>query len=611
MKNNLLKSKFARQLFLSVTISIAAASTFIIVMSNNHIRNLIEESKINELGTLSFERSKQFDSKLLDLTSLAESFANDQYILDFFKEANNGDVNADVKVELEQNLINERLLQPNIIENLFFSLDGIVLVDGLNGISEGYSLKDDTTTTWYRDTYRSKKAQLGKIVKSPITGQPVVLSSYPILDENQNLLSLFAISIQLNGFSQEIVANNGGRDYKTMVIDEDGHVIAATDTAKVFNLNINSVDESLSQLSKDIKAKNNGITKFTIDGQECLGAFNAMQNNLVAVSYIPVQTYQSDIDLNLYVGILILSLMVIAGGVYAYFFSRRVTRPIITLNKLINKMSGGDLTHKSDVNINNEIGELSTAYNSMIENLTKIIIGIKDNISNFNEGTSEVATNALHISEGASEQASSLEEISSVMEEITGTINQSAEHSLIADKISQEAASGMREVRLDSERVVEANKRINEKIKIITDIATQTNILALNAAVEAARAGEQGRGFAVVAGEVRKLAEMTNKAAKEIVDLTKESYDQSYSSLERVTVLLPEIEKSSNLVQEIAAAAKEQSNGVNQVDSAIQELNNVTQRNSASSEQLASTSDELSSQSKELLEAISYFKTIN
>ncbi len=608
MKKGLLQSKFARQLFLSVTISIAVTSIFLISMSNNHIETLIKDATVHELTTVSFERSKQFDAKLEELKVLAESFANDKYILEFFKKAKQGTVDDGIKDEIEENLLQERLLQPEIIENLFFSLNGIVLIDGLSGISEGYNLKDDKTTTWYNDTYQLKKAVLGKIVKSPITGQPVVLASFPILDENQELLSLFAVSIQLNGFSQQIVENASGRDYKTIVIDDDGAIIASSDTAKIFNLNINTSGESLANLSTSILTSSEGTAYFNIDDTECIGAYNKMSNNLVALSYIPVESFQKEIDLNLYVGILIVLVMIIIGSTYAYFFSRRITRPIIAINSLIKNMSNGDLTQKSDVQLNNEIGELSDAYNIMINELTNIISGIKDNISNFNEGTREVATNALHISEGASEQASSIEEISSVMEEITGTINQSAENSVVANKISQEAAQGMSSVRTDSEKVVEANNRIKDKIKIITDIATQTNILALNAAVEAARAGEQGRGFAIVAAEVRKLAELSNKAAKDIVDLTSESYELSLSSLERVTGLLPEIEKTSNLVQEISAAAQEQNNGINQVNFAISELNSVTQRNSASSEELASTSDELSSQSKELLQSILYFK---
>ena len=138
--------------------------------------------------------------KLEELKVLAESFANDKYILEFFKKAKQGTVDDGIKDEIEENLLQERLLQPEIIENLFFSLNGIVLIDGLSGISEGYNLKDDKTTTWYNDTYQLKTAVLGKIVKSPITGQPVVLASFPILDENQELLSLFAVSIQLKWF---------------------------------------------------------------------------------------------------------------------------------------------------------------------------------------------------------------------------------------------------------------------------------------------------------------------------------------------------------------------------------------------------------------------------
>ena len=271
-------------------------------------------------------------------------------------------------------------------------------------------------------------------------------------------------------------------------------------------------------------------------------------------------------------------------------------------------MANGDLSGKSDIKSKNEIGELSNAYNRMVDKLTNIVLGINQSAEDIEKGTAEVAGNANGISQGATEQASSLEEISSVVEEITGSISQNTENSINTDKISLSAAKGMAEVKSKSEKVVEVNSVISEKIKIITDIAAQTNILALNAAVEAARAGEQGKGFAVVAGEVRKLAEMSNKAANEIVELAGQGYEMSVSSLENINELLPEIEKTSDLVQEIAAASKEQNNGVSQVNSAIQELNNVTQQNSAASEELASASEELASQAKGLSDAIGFFR---
>ncbi len=601
------KTKFSRQLFLTIVLLIGISVTIVISFFYFQISSMIEKAKIDELASISYERSKQLDAKLLDMEKWAESFSNDNYINDFFIGVRNGDIDSAIQAEIRENLNREKKLQNDIIENIFFIYDGKVFIDGVGGSSEGYDFSS-SSNDWFKATCQKKEATLGNVVKSPITNQPVVLASNPVLDENNEQLSLFAISIQLTGFSLDIVENEKGRNYQTLIVDKQGNVIVSSDTSKIYNLNITTANESLKELSEKIKSNSKGVAFITMDGEECLAAYNAMQNNLTAISYVPVLTYKSQISKELMISIILLVVMIFAGGVYAFTFSHKVTKPIVFLSNLLGKMSDGDLTQKSEVVLSNEIGQLSTSYDSMVDKLTQVVNHIQSSAAYFSDGSKEIASSTLAISEGATEQASSLEEVSSVMEEITGTINQSAENSLSADAMSKNAATGMGVVKNDSQKVLEANQLINDKIKIISDIAMQTNILALNAAVEAARAGEQGRGFAVVAGEVRKLAERSNKAAFEIVELAKSSFLLSQSSLDSINKLLPEIEEASKLVQEISIATQEQNNGIVQVNSALQELNSVTQRNSSASEELASTSEQLSAQASELLQAIGYFK---
>ncbi|MFO8021805.1 MAG: methyl-accepting chemotaxis protein, partial [Perlabentimonas sp.] len=206
------------------------------------------------------------------------------------------------------------------------------------------------------------------------------------------------------------------------------------------------------------------------------------------------------------------------------------------------------------------------------------------------------------------EQASSAEEVSSSMEQMAANIQQNTDNAQQTEKITINVSQGVEKVGNASKESLESIKNIAEKINIINDIAFQTNILALNAAVEAARAGEHGKGFAVVAAEVRKLAERSKLAADEIVTLATSSVTVTEEASELMANLVPEIEKTAKLVQEISAASIEQNSGSDQINSAIQQLNQVTQQNAAASEELATSSEELSSQAEQLKDLIGYFK---
>jgi methyl-accepting chemotaxis protein len=307
-------------------------------------------------------------------------------------------------------------------------------------------------------------------------------------------------------------------------------------------------------------------------------------------------------------------LIILAGLLLAIFFAILITRNIMKdvggepseIAIISREISEGNLTYEFK-----NVDEMEGIYGAV----ASIAVKLKDVVGNIMNGADNIATasqemssNSQQVSQGASEQASSAEEVSSSMEQMASNIQQNTDNAQQTEQIAAKASEDITEGSENVNETVEAMKKIAEKVSIIGDIATQTNMLALNAAVEAARAGEHGKGFAVVASEVRKLAEKSQTAAAEIDTLTNSSVDVAEKSGELLKKIVPDIQKTSKLVQEITAASNEQNNGAEQINNAINQLNEITQQNASASEEMATSSEELSSQADQLFDIISFFK---
>lgn len=268
-------------------------------------------------------------------------------------------------------------------------------------------------------------------------------------------------------------------------------------------------------------------------------------------------------------------------------------------------MANGNLT--VTVQERSEDDRLMTALNLMIERLQDIASQVQQTADNVSEGSSHLSTASATLAAGVSQQSSVAEEVSSSMEEMAANIHQIADNSKQTDSIARDVTEDARKTGKVVKKAGKAMQKIAEKILIIDEIAQQTRLLSLNATIEAGRAQEHGKAFSVVASEVRQLSDITHRAAEEITELASKSVTISVQAREMLGQLLPKIDQTSHLVQEISAASHEQSLGEEQVNQGMVQLDQVTQQNASMAEELAASAEELAAQSHQLQEIMSFF----
>lgn len=464
---------------------------------------------------------------------------------------------------------------------------------------------------------------VGQAAMSKSLGVPIVVSAAVVKGMDGQPRGLVAFQFKLDKLSEIASAIKVGKTGYGWIIDNTGLAIAYPQADAIMKFNFSDADKDG---YKGIDAFTDMAMKEELsagrfakpDGADMMAFSARVPNSPGWTLGISVPTAEVQATANALVGLLlaIAFASVIISIVIAILIARSIVNPLKHVVKGTGYLAQGDLamsgmdrvamakiTKRSD-----ELGEVGRSLDGLIESLTDVATEITTAATQVSEGSEQLSQTAQGISQGASEQAASIEELSASVEELASTVRQNADNTGQADALARRVTQNADESGKAVGKMVDSMTQIAGKISIIEEIARQTNLLALNAAIEAARAGEAGKGFAVVASEVRKLAERSQKAAGEINELSKTSVEVAGEAGKKLNELLPDIKRTAELIQEIAAASSEQASGADQIAKGVSQMDTVVQQNASASEELASTAEELEGQARHLGETIGFFK---
>ncbi len=321
--------------------------------------------------------------------------------------------------------------------------------------------------------------------------------------------------------------------------------------------------------------------------------------------------------------LLVLAGTIVLGAFFgAYGLIRSIRQSLAEAIEVAGRIAQGDLTTQMVVTRRDEFGTLMRSLKTMTESLAQMVTQVRSSTDNIGTASSQIASGTQDLSSRTEHQASNLQQTASSMEELSATVKNSADSARQANQLASSAAevaarggSVVSQVVATMDEITGSSKKIADIIGVIDGIAFQTNILALNAAVEAARAGEQGRGFAVVATEVRSLAQRSAEAAKEIKTLIGASVDRVEAGSRLVAdagrtmqEIVGSVQRVTDIIGEITAAATEQSDGIGQVNTAVVQLDQMTQQNAALVEESAAAAESLKDQAARLADVVRTFK---
>jgi methyl-accepting chemotaxis protein len=479
---------------------------------------------------------------------------------------------------------------------------------------------------YFKAVFTEKKDYaIGDVAISKSINEPTVMLAKDIKASDGSTRGLVAFEIKMSTLSAIASSIKLGSTGYGWIIDQRGIVIAHPTKEAILALNTLDADKDgyrgLDALGRKMQATENGIGSYTRkDGVEMVTFYARVPDSPGWVLGLSVSRTELQSTVRNLIDLLLLILaagVVIAIGV-SILLARSIVKPIKWTISALDDFSKGDLAYASlDAGTRQKMADRGDEFSVLgqtmavtASSLSGVVEGIKEASGQVSDGSQQLSDTAQGLSQGANEQAASIEELSASVEELASTIRQNADNTSQADALARRVSLNAEASGKAVAQTVDSMKEIAGKISIIEEISRQTNLLALNAAIEAARAGEAGKGFAVVASEVRKLAERSSTAAGEINELSRTSVDVAAEAGKRLEELVPDIRKTAELIQEIAAASSEQSSGAEQIAKGVTQMDSVVQQNASSSEELAATAEELAGQAVNLKEIIGFFKAM-
>ena len=546
--------------------------------------------------------------------------------------------------------------------------DGSDLMAVKNGeIVADKDLSWKNESEWFKQASSLQRGEelISPVERSEDTGEPEMRVAVPVYVDGK-VRGVVAASLDWN-LVQELLSDKVyGKTGYAYIVNDQGVVLSHPSYTYADQVNLSNTEYGeLATLMKDrVLNGEKGVAQYTFDGTAVYASFVPLQlgeHNYAMLARAPIaevmeiaqaidtQTENSVTSVHWMIVLTVVGLG-LAGLIISFVFSRTLSLPIRRMAKQLQLMADGDVAlnvEEKDTKRGDEIGDLANGFSQMLAaikakvslaqaigtgdlredvklasdkdalglalqemvvNLRNIVNEVRAAAENVSAGSEEMSGTAQTLAQGSSEQSAAIQDVSSSMEESTASIQQNTENARQTDEIAGAAARNAGETGESVIKTVQAMKDIAQKITIIEEIARQTDLLALNAAIEAARAGEHGKGFAVVASEVRNLAERSQKAAGEIGQLSTSTVEMAENAGELLEHLVPDIQKTASLVQDISAASEEQNIGAVQINKAVQELDKVIQQNAAAGEEMAAASEELASQAEQLQAAIEFFK---